>query len=288
MDSNTLHPFQWKGAVMVTRFLGALAATVLGGALFAVPAVAAEPAAVDFSGTVKLSNCSGSVVKPAAASQNDLALVLSNGHCLQGGFLQPGQVVVDKASSRTFSLLSPDGQNTLGTLRASKVAYGTMTNTDISLYQLTTTYARIQSRYGIKALDLSASHPTAGTAIKVVSGYWKKIYSCGIDGFVHELHEGNWVWRDSIRYTEPGCEVIGGTSGSPVVEAATGKVIGINNTINENGQRCTLNNPCEVDENGNVKVVPNVGYGQETYLINSCVDTGNKINLNKPGCTLPK
>ncbi|AHI00329.1 serine protease [Kutzneria viridogrisea] len=274
---------------MVNRLLGVLAATVIGAALAAVPAVAAaKPAAVDFSGTVKLSNCSGSVVRPAAASDNDYALVLSNGHCLESGMPSPGQVIVNKASSRTFSLLTPNGQSSLGTLRASKIVYGTMTTTDVSLYQLTSTYAQIRSQYGIKALDLQDTHPVAGTPIKVVSGYWKRIYSCNVDGFVHELHESDWVWKDSVRYTEPGCEIIGGTSGSPVVDANTGKVVAVNNTINEDGQECTLNNPCEVDASGNVKVLPNVGYAQETYYINTCVDPGNKINLNKAGCQLPK
>jgi V8-like Glu-specific endopeptidase len=245
-------------------------------------------AAVDFTGTVKLSNCSGSVVKPPSASVNDKALVLSNGHCYEGGFLDPGEVLVNKASSRTFSLLSANGQSTVATLRASKLAYATMTDTDVTIYQLTSTYAQIQSQYGIKALTLSASHPTQGASIRVVSGYWKKIYSCNVDGFVHELHESDWVWKDSVRYTEPGCQVIGGTSGSPVIDASTGAVVAINNTINESGERCTLDNPCEVDASGNVTVRQNVGYAEETYLINTCVDTGNTINLNKAGCALPK
>src|SRR4051794_29602706 len=116
------------------------------------PTAQAAPAAVDFTGTVKLSNCSGSVVKPPSASVNDKALVLSNGHCYEGGFLDPGEVLVNRASSRTFGLLSANGQNTVATLRASKLAYATMTDTDVTIYQLTSTYAQIQSQYGIKPL----------------------------------------------------------------------------------------------------------------------------------------
>jgi len=264
-----------------------LAAVALVAATLA-PAAQAAPAAVDFTGTVKLSNCSGSVVKPPSASVNDKALVLSNGHCYEGGFLDPGEVLVNRSSSRTFGLLSANGQSTLATLRAGKLLYATMTDTDVTLYQLTSTYAQIQAQYGIKPLTLSATHPTKGAAIRVVSGYWKKIYSCQIDGFVTQLHEDSWVWKDSVRYSTPGCEVIGGTSGSPVIDAGTGAVVAVNNTINESGQRCTLDNPCEVDANGNVTVHQGVGYAEETYLINTCVDTGNVINLNKSGCALPK
>ena len=256
--------------------------------LTTLPSAQAAPNAVDFTGTVKLSNCSGSVVKPPSASVNDKALVLSNGHCYEGGFLDPGEVLVNKSSTRTFSLLSANGQSTVATLRASKLAYATMTDTDITIYQLTSTYAQIQSQYGIKALTLSATHPTQGAAIRVVSGYWKKIYSCQIDGFVTQLHESDWIWKDSVRYTEPGCQVIGGTSGSPVIDASTGAVVAVNNTINENGERCTLDNPCEVDADGTTHAYEGQSYGEETYWFTTCLTSARTIDLSIAGCLLTK
>lgn len=286
---------------MKRPLVGVLAALLLGGAALtgtgaasasatsrdAAPAHTAKAAVtVNFAGTVALSNCSGSVVKMPTSVPTDPAIVMSNGHCLSGGFLDPGESIVDVASSRTFSLLNSAGTK-VATLRATKVAYATMTDTDISLYQLNTTYAQIQSSYGIAALELSATHPVAGTAIKVVSGYWKRIYSCNIDAFVYRLHEDSWIWKDSVRYTSS-CNTIGGTSGSPVVDVATGKVVAINNTGNEDGGRCTLDNPCEVDQNGNITVHQGINYAEETYLITQCVGAGNKINLSLPGCTLPK
>ncbi|MDX6364155.1 MAG: hypothetical protein QOC85_3165, partial [Streptomyces sp.] len=221
-----------------------------------------------------------------ASEDDDPALVLSNGHCLETGFPAAGEVIVDRASTRTFSLLNSAGTK-VATLRASKIAYGTMTDTDISIYQLTSTYAQIKSSYGINALTLNAARPTAGTAIKVVSGYWKRIYSCNIDGFAYRLKEGAWTWKDSVRYTSA-CNTIGGTSGSPVIDTATGKVVAVNNTGNEDGARCTENNPCEVDANGNVTVRQGINYAQETYLIVPCVGLDNKIDLSRSGCTLPK
>jgi V8-like Glu-specific endopeptidase len=242
--------------------------------------------AVDFAGTVALSNCSGSVVRTAASLPSDPALVLSNGHCMETGFPGPGEVVLGKRSTRSFTLLNSAGSG-VGTLRASKIAYGTMTDTDISLYQLTRTYAQIESTYGIKALELNAAHPVQGTAITVVSGYWKRTYSCDIDGFVYRLKEGEWTWKDSVRYTSA-CQTIGGTSGSPVIDNATGKVVAVNNTGNEDGQQCTVNNPCEVDESGNVTVRQGINYAQETYGIVPCIGAGSQIDLNRAGCTLPK
>ncbi|MEU5433729.1 serine protease [Streptomyces sp. NPDC020719] len=242
--------------------------------------------AVDFAGTVALSNCSGSLIRTPSSQPNDPALILSNGHCLETGFPGPGEVITDQASSRTFSLLNGSAGR-VATLRASKVAYATMTDTDISVYQLNTTYAQIQSRYGISALTLNDAHPAAGSAIKVVSGYWKRTYSCNVDGFVYRLKEGDWTWKDSVRYTSA-CQTIGGTSGSPVIDTTTGKVVAVNNTGNEDGESCTENNPCEVDENGNVSVHYKINYAQETYIIVPCIGAGNKFDLNRPGCTLPK
>ncbi|WP_392898413.1 serine protease [Streptomyces sp. LN699] len=272
---------------------GALLSVLLIGAA-AAPAVASTPleekaapaTAVTFAGTVALSNCSGSVVRAPASQPNDPALVLSNGHCLETGFPAAGEVVKDQASSRSFSLLNASGSK-VATLRASKIAYATMTDTDVSLYQLTKTYAQIQSQYGIGALTLNDVRPVQGSAIKVVSGYWKRTYTCNVDGFAYRLKEGEWTWKDSVRYTSA-CNTIGGTSGSPVIDTTTGKVVAVNNTGNEDGGRCTDNNPCEVDQNGNVTVRRGINYAQETYTIVPCIGAGNVIDLNRPGCALPK
>ncbi|MFF8599990.1 serine protease [Streptomyces sp. NPDC015232] len=282
---------------MKKPLVGTLLALLLTGAATA-PAVAATPrdaaaraagvvpAAVDFAGTVALSNCSGSVVRTPSSLPSDPALVLSNGHCLETGFPAPGQVVKDQRSNRTFSLLNSAGSK-VGTLRAGKIAYATMTDTDVSVYQLTQTYDQIRSQYGINALTLNDAHPTQGSTIKVVSGYWKRIYSCSIDGFVYRLKEGGWTWKDSVRYTSA-CNTIGGTSGSPVIDTATGKVVAVNNTGNESGESCTVNNPCEVDENGTVTVRQGINYAQQTYTLVPCIGPGNVFDLNRAGCVLPK
>ncbi|MGV9566517.1 S1 family peptidase [Streptomyces sp. NPDC003480] len=242
--------------------------------------------AVNFAGTVSLSNCSGSVIRFPNSADTDPALVLTNGHCLETGFPGPGEVIVGQSSSRTFGLLNSSGSR-VATLRAGKVAYSTMTDTDITIYQLTSTYAQIRSSYGISALTFADTHPVAGTPIKVVSGYWKRTYSCDIDGFVYRLKEGDWTWKDSVRYTSA-CNTIGGTSGSPVIDNSTGKVVAVNNTGNEDGERCTVDNPCEVDANGTVTVRQGINYAEETYQIPACFGTGNKLNLSASGCVLPK
>lgn len=245
----------------------------------------AETAQVDFAGTVALSNCSGSVVRMPDSAADDPAFVLTNAHCLESGMPPPGEVIVDEPSDRSFGLLDADGAE-VGTLTASSIAYATMDDTDLALYELTSTYADIADEHGIEPLDVRAEPAEEGTAITVVSGYWTETYSCDLDGFVYELHEADWIWKDSLRYTDE-CETIGGTSGSPVVDDANGDVVGVNNTGNENGGECTLHNPCEVDEDGNVEVREGASYGQQTYWAVDCVAEGNQIDLDLPDCTLP-
>ncbi|MFA1549621.1 serine protease [Actinomadura chokoriensis] len=285
---------------MPRRLLGVLAAAFLGtatltaGASTASAATSTAPsalaplkvAAVDFHGIVALSNCSGSLVRTPNSADSDPALVLTNGHCYEGGMPSAGQVIKNRSSSRTFTLLNSSGTGSLGTLRANSMLYATMTDTDVALYRLNRTYASIQQTYGTTALELSLQHPTAGTGLRVVSGYWRRMYSCNLDGFAYRLRESQWTWKDSVRYTSS-CNTIGGTSGSPVIDAASGKVIAVNNTMNEDGASCTLNNPCEVDEAGNVTVRQNIGYAQETYILGACIAPGSVIDFNRPGCLVP-
>lgn len=242
--------------------------------------------ATSFAGTVALSNCSGSLVRMPNSQPADPALVMTNGHCLETGFPSAGQVITGQSSTRSFTLLNASA-GSAGTLKASEVVYSTMTDTDVTLYRLTKTYAQIQQSTGIAPLTLSATHPVQGHAINVVSGYWKQVYSCSVDGFAYHLKEDQWTWKDAVRYT-PECQVIGGTSGSPVIDTTTGQITAINNTTNESGEHCTLDNPCEVDEQGTVTIREGIGYAEETYGIPACFTTGNKLNLAAAGCELPK
>nr|WP_306318013.1 MULTISPECIES: serine protease [unclassified Streptomyces] len=276
-----MHPIKKSiaGGVFALALVGAGAAPALG-------ADRSQDAPVTFAGTVALSNCSGSVVRTPQSQPDDPALVLSNGHCLETGFPKAGEVIVDQPSKRTFKLLDADAGE-LGTLTASKISYATMTDTDISLYQLTTTYEEIENKYHVAPLLIDPRHPRKNTDISVVSGYWKKQYKCSVDGFAYRLKEYWWTWKDSVRYT-PECQTIGGTSGSPVIDDHTGRVIAVNNTGNEDGEQCTLNNPCEVDRKGRITVRKGINYAQQTYGIVPCVAHDSKIDLGRKGCELPE
>jgi V8-like Glu-specific endopeptidase len=239
----------------------------------------------NFEGIVQLSNCSGALIRFENSKDTDSAMVMTNGHCLESGMPHDGTFVYHQANHRGFNLFNSSAQ-TAARLMATSIIYSTMTKTDITIYQVNDTYASILTRSGVHPLTLSSKHPGVNTPIEIISGYWSRGYTCSINGFVYNLKEEEYTWEDSLRYSSPGCEVIGGTSGSPILEKGTRNVIAINNTGNEDGQRCTENNPCEIDQNGNVVVKQGTNYGEETYQIYSCLNANNQIDLTVPGCQL--
>jgi hypothetical protein len=250
------------------------------------PTPAHALAATTLANTIALSNCSASLVRFTTSVSTDQAMMLTNGHCYEGGFLDAGEVLQNVSSTRRGTLLSSTG-SALATVRADRVLYATMTGTDVTLYRLTSTFATLQSSYGASALTISSSHPTAGAAIDIPSSYWKRIWNCKIDSFVPTLREDEWTWHDSVRY-DANCDTIAGTSGTPIVDASTGQVVGINNTGNEDGEMCTLDNPCEVAANGTTKAYEGQSYGQETYWFTTCLTSSRTIDLSISGCLLTK
>ncbi|MGE4131302.1 MAG: serine protease [Bdellovibrionales bacterium] len=244
-------------------------------------------AAFDFEGIVDLRSCSGALVQFEGQSDHSKALVLTNGHCVEFRFPQPGSAYYGRASSRRFSLLNSAARDA-ATVRTDLLIYATMTQTDMALYRLTETFAEIRARSGIRPFVLSSRHAAVGESMEVISGYWRRGYRCQIETFVYRLLEEGWESQDSIRYSRPGCETIPGTSGSPVVASGTREIIGINNTGNESGGRCTINNPCEIDETGQVYFEKGLSYGQQVLSIYACLTDQFEVDLNKPGCSLPK
>lgn len=244
--------------------------------------------AYNFEGIVKLSNCSGSLVILEGQNFNAKGLVLTNGHCVPkgvfGGMLGPNEVVINKAVRRQMKLFKD--LKTLFTINATKIVYATMSQTDMALYELDESYQQIYNRTGVSPLILSSKRPLEGTQIEIISGYWERGYSCGIDKFIYKMQEGDYYFADSVKYF-PGCNTIGGTSGSPIIDPQTREVIAINNTGNESGRKCTMNNPCEINERGEIFAEKGTSYGQQTYKVYSCLNSSKEFVFTKSGCQLP-
>lgn len=242
----------------------------------------------NFEGIVALDNCSASLIRLTKSLDTDPALVLTNGHCLETGMPQPGVVVTNQRSKRKMDILDPKTAKSLGRVTATRVLYSTMTKTDMTVYVLKETYSQILKKFNVRPLLLSENAPVIGQDIEVISGYWKRGFACKVELVTPTLREDKWTMVDSIRYSRPGCEIFGGTSGSPVIDKVTREVIGANNTVNESGEQCTLNNPCEVDAQGNVFSKKGYGYAQQTAWLYTCLDSKYVLDLNLPNCKLPK
>lgn len=268
---------------MFRRIGAVLGAALLGLTLLASPARAA---AVDLAGTVDVDGCSGSLVRMPTTTADDRAFILTNGHCYEGTWPVPDEVLVDQPSHRVVNLLDGKGEPVV-TLHVARAVYVTLTGTDVALYQLDTTYRQLERDHHVRPLTVSADRPTPGMDIRVLSGSMKKIFSCEVDTLVYRVLEVGNATKDVIRYT-PRCDTDHGTSGSPVVDARSGEVVGINNTSNHDGGRCTLDNPCEMNRDGVISVHKGIAYGTQTYWLATCVGAGNRLDLERPGCLLPR
>jgi V8-like Glu-specific endopeptidase len=238
----------------------------------------------DFEGIVALSNCSGSFVRFDDSQDTDKALVLSNGHCT--GMIDPGRVILSQSNTRTFTVLGSQA-NQLGTVRAEKLLYATMTKTDMSLYQVKETYQDLRSKFNVEALVLSREAPAVGHDIEVISGYWRRGYSCAVAAIADTLKEGKWTFQEAVRFTAS-CNTIGGTSGAPVVAAGTRTVVAVNNTGNTSGRQCEVNNPCEVSKDGTITYQKGYSYAQQTWWLYSCRNDRGQLDLSVAGCQLPR
>lgn len=239
----------------------------------------------NFEGIVALNNCSGSIVQYENALDSDLAMVLTNGHCLETGFPKPNTYVAGKASKRRFKVFDKNAK-AIDIILAKEIIYSTMTGTDMTLYKLNITVGQVKQKYGFAPLVLSSTKPQLNQPIEIISGYWERGYRCNIEAFAEELREDNWTQHDSIRYSRPGCEIIGGTSGSPIIAASTRTVVGVNNTGNMDGLKCSENNPCEVNKDGSLTYKKGYNYGQQTYWIYSCLNANKELDLKTAGCLL--
>jgi V8-like Glu-specific endopeptidase len=240
--------------------------------------------AKDFEGVVKLSNCSGSLVKFRGMSDSHKALVLTNGHCLKG-LSEVGQVVVNQPDTREFSVM--DAQKKLHPLKATRVVYATQTTTDVTLFEVNVSYLTIKSQYKVRPFIIDSHVTPVGIRIRIPSGYWETQTSCFAEAIAPILREERWTWFNSVRYSMD-CVTKGGFSGSPVIEVGTRRIVAIHNTGNNGLLDCSMNNPCESNDKGEVIFTGlRRRYGQQVGQFYGCLTADFKLDLRLPSCELP-
>ena len=239
----------------------------------------------DVEGAVDLTDCSASVVRPPSSRPKDPALMLTNGHCVQGQRPAPGTALVDQPADREVPIADHQGYPQT-TAHANRLMYATMTGTDVALYRLDKTYAQLKAE-GAKVFQLTSSPVRAGDKLSLV-GPGARL-SCTAEAIVTHLREGDYQQDGSIRYaTTQDCAPTFGTSGSPLVAPDGTTIVGIHNTHNDAGEQCTDDNPCEVGPDGAVTSVKGRAYGQQVQMIAACLTRGSKLDLSHRGCTLTR
>lgn len=247
-----------------------------------------------FAGIVKLSNCSASLVRYETSIDTDKAMILTNGHCTgsftkSGNMPRPNQYIQDQEIRggfyNTASFLNAKTGAPIGRATLKRILYATMTGTDMALLQLDESYLDIEKKFSTKALTIASKRAEIGDKVFVVSGYHRETYHCAVEAIVPELEEGGYSMFESIRYAR-GCDTIPGTSGSPVLNADLNLVIGVNNTGNEDGGMCNMNNPCQKWPGKPDEAVQGRAYGQQINTVYSCLTADRKIDLNLKGCEL--
>lgn len=270
------------------RTLVVLLLLLAGVAPLSAPAAAApaDPASAEgrFAGTARLPGCSGSVVRWAAALDDDPAVVLTNGHCVQTPFLGARDVLVDERQHKRIELLDGAGDVAM-TVRGVHLRYASMYRTDLAVYELRESYADLAAG-GVTPLVLATAGPSRGDEIRIPSGYWVEQRGCTTTGTAYRVHEREWDWWRSIRLPAlDGCRIRGGYSGSPIVSRTTGEVVGIANTGYVGGRRC-IDSACEENQRGVVRMVRHMNYGQQTWWLSTCVGADRRFDLSVAGCRL--
>lgn len=278
----------------VAALIGAAALTPAAHAAVVAPPVDAPLSVQDVPGIndqraiIELDACSASLVRFDTSQLSDTALMLTNGHCMRGGypFPDPNEVALDERASLKGRILNAEGRAVMNVV-GENIVYGTMARSDMALLELNVTFQQVKDETGFDAYTLSRKGPQPGDALTVNSGYWHELYRCPMISEVYRLKEGDYTWHDVIRYRDR-CGIKGGTSGSPVLDDNTGLVMGVNNTQTGNGRPCSLFNPCEIDENGKQTTTPGANYGTQTWWVYTCLTDARAIDLTIPGCKLAK
>ncbi len=237
----------------------------------------------ELSGTASL-NCSGILVR-MKRGVNQHAVLLTNGHCAQKNFIDPGTAKINVSYDRS-PIFIHFGANGSGRVTPLRVLYATMTGTDIGLIELRETYRSLESK-GATVYDLSdsASDSKDKTPVEIIAGHPKQKQTCRISYSVETLVDDEWTYKNALALEDP-CPVAGGWFGAPLIDPTTKKIVGLLSSVNVKGGLCTLDNPCEVLSGGERLAFRGRAYAQRTSDILGCINRNGDVDLTITGCKL--
>lgn len=236
--------------------------------------------------------CESSIVRTAASQDDDPALLLTNGHCIPNldtsmKMPEQGAVIVDKKVDAPLAFADASGY-AFSTARIDRLLFATMTGTDVALYRLDTSFADLE-RKGVRVLRVADAPPKVGDTVTLMAAdpFMGGPRGCTIEAVVPTLREAGYEQHDSLRMAEAErCVSQGGYSGAALLAPDGKTIVGVNNTSNHDGEKCKLDNPCEVSADGEKKIFRERPYGQQIVELNDCVAAGSVLDLDAAACDL--
>lgn len=234
-----------------------------------------------------IEGCQSSIVKAAESRDQDPALLLTNGHCVP--IVEPdrerpavGKTISDQPTDASLGFTDAQGY-VLTKAHIDRLVFATMSGTDVAVYRLDKSFAQLQDE-GVRVLKIAKKGPSAGDRVTLMTA---DPLSCQIEAVVPTLREDGYEQHDALRMKAgDDCETFPGFSGAALVAPDGETVVGINNSNNREGEKCTENGPCEVGAGGKIEVFTNQAYGQQVALLNDCITGGSGADLDAAGCDL--
>lgn len=240
------------------------------------------------------SSCTAFLIEPESSSPGSPAYALTAGHCVSR---EPYAVIANQPAGYTIDFnYFADTRDAAVTVGATTVVWSTMKGTDLALLQLDATIGALQAR-GLRGFRLFPGPLTQGASVFWVGApavnfpaerAFLRRGECSALGST-ALIEAARLWHDEIRNDCP--DVYGGASGSPLFDAASGRVAGVIGTttnLSSNGGPdfdCFENRPCAVTPSGPA-VESDTSYAAPVSPLSGCFDASGLAAPFLPACGL--
>ena len=246
---------------------------------------------------INATGCAGVVFKMPNMTDDQKALVLTNGHCIGYGsysvepypnFPDNKEVFINFNTPffETVTVYS-DNLEWDELFYYQKILFATMTDTDLAIIELETTYKTLKEK-NYTVYSIAREFPRLGTIMEFYTYSYNKIDICKVDKIIPTLKEGVWTWNDSIRMkANEECRFIPGQSGTAGIEPSSGLVYGLANTGYEGGTPCSFGNPCEIHKEIISTGERHQSYGVSVAPLYDCYDEDQAVfNFNPESCSL--
>lgn len=240
------------------------------------------------------STCTAVLIRPMGGEVPEAApaYALTNGHCVD--LFDATTVLRDvpvpaEAAPLAFGVASDGGP--IAEVPVRTIRWATMKGTDLAVIELDAALPDLIAQ-GLRAYPLGPA-PSDGGSIVVVGGPAPaddggralRLASCTAGPAV-DLLERQWTW---YGFPSNDCaDIRPGSSGSPILDPATGTLVGLVNTTTQGSEGisdCAIGRPCEMGPDG-VASRPDASYGPTTAILDGCFDASWSFTGPGPACAL--